>query len=200
MRFRLCGIDHPNRALRIYVRSSVRQHSITLRWKHQVLIMLTMKMLTLYLTYIYIYIYNYHVHCIMFKFMFRVLIFAIISIDHKEGAEYVISFKDVWSCTKVWDEIIFDLMVAVDGITKVVTIHPEGGVHVCTKFNANSLQQCPRLCPVEALCLKCPINAVVKVTDLEITPPCFNARLHQCLLYVFLWSGKVSRQLQTVHL
>lgn len=43
--------------------------------------------------------------------------------------------------------------------------------------------------PVEALCLKCPINAVVKVTDLEITPLRFNARLLQCLQYVFEVAG-----------
>lgn len=38
---------------------------------------------------------------------------------------------------------------------------------------------------MEALCLKCPINTVVRVTDLEVTHPRFNARLRQCLRDVF---------------
>lgn len=45
---------------------------------------------------------------------------------------------------------------------------------------------------VEALCLKCLINVVVKVADLEITRLRFNARLLQCLQCVFevaVWAG-----------
>lgn len=42
---------------------------------------------------------------------------------------------------------------------------------------------------MEAFCLKCPINAIFKVTDLEITRLRFNARLLQCLYYISKEAG-----------
>ena len=45
---------------------------------------------------------------------------------------------------KYWTNWNFDLMVALDGngVTKVITVNPEGGLNVCRKFHCNPSNSC----------------------------------------------------------